>query len=143
MFFSASGSIRSRWQVWLFAPPRCSWSTGARKSQVPGERSKRKRAKRKSLRAWAPEAFVGYERLSLDKSAKISASTSWPSFSFFAFFVVAFFTAFLVAFLAFLTTALAASFVASVALLIVSVIGSRTDFSSSMSSPQELSKRQR
>src|SRR5882724_314206 len=51
--------MRSRWQVWLFAPPRCSWLTGARKSQVPGERSKGKGPNEKA-------SGLGLRRLSLD-----------------------------------------------------------------------------
>jgi len=52
------------------------------------------------------------------------------------FFGITFLAAFLAAFLTFLTTAFTASFVASAALLIASVVCSRTGFSSSISSPR-------
>src|ERR1700736_5651457 len=52
------------------------------------------------------------------------------------FFGITFLAAFLAAFLTFLTTAFTASFVASAALLIASVVCSRTGFSSSITSPR-------
>src|ERR1035437_7737748 len=45
MCCSASGSIRSQYQAWLPAPPRCSWSTGARE---PGGSSPKTKASRLS-----------------------------------------------------------------------------------------------
>src|SRR4029077_18776912 len=52
------------------------------------------------------------------------------------FFGITFLAAFLAAFLTFLTTVFTASFFASAALLIASVVCSRTGFSSSISSPR-------
>src|ERR1700737_3435241 len=146
MSCSANGSIRWPYQAWLRAPPRCFWSTGARepdKAWVPKQKppGSPPEALARSSQRFDFLAFFFFLTAFLAAFftaflADFFAEDFLAAFlAFLASFGIAFFAAFLTAFFAFLTAGLATSFGASTK-LVASVIGSRTGFSSSISSPR-------
>src|SRR5258708_1165173 len=155
---SANGWMRSRYRAWSPARLRCFWLTGAVNCDETETKSKSLRRRSGGLvqerlaarEAWCRELgtrsaqrfdflaffffFPGFLTAFL---GDFFAEDFLAAFlAFLAFFGITFFAVFLAAFLTFLTAVLAASFVASTALLIVSVTCSRTGFSSSIWSPR-------
>src|SRR5258708_6349822 len=136
---SANGSMRSRYRAWSPARLRCFWLTGAVNCDETETKSKSLRRRSGGL---VQERLAAREAWCRELGTRSAQRFDFLAFFFFlAVFLPAFlgdFFAedFLAAFLTFLTAVLAASFVASTALLIVSVTCSRTGFSSSIWSPR-------